>query len=187
LGTDQYIAEITLFAGNFAPRSTALCQGQIMSIQQNTALFSLLGTTYGGNGTSTFALPDMRGSTPQGVGDGPGLTPYVLGEISGTENITLLTSEMPQHTHSLTTTLNASTTKATLQTPVAGSVFGRAVDGTAAGAPLIYCPAGTTTTVTLAEGNATSVVGGSQPVNIQQPYLGLNFLIYTQGIFPSRN
>lgn len=187
MGTDQFIAEITLFAGNFAPRGTALCQGQIMAISQNTALFSLLGTTYGGNGTTTFALPDMRGRAPFGPGQGPGLSDCVLGEQTGSENTTLQQSEMPQHTHSVTTTLNATTTKATLQTPVAGAVFGKPVDGSGSAVPLIYCPAGTSATVPLAEGNFTSVAGGSQPFDIRQPYLGLNFLIYIQGVFPTRN
>src|SRR5690349_13883210 len=100
--SEPFIGEIIMFAGNFAPRGWAFCQGQILSIAQNTALFSILGTTYGGNGQTTFALPDFRGRVPVGQGQGPGLSSYVLGEVSGTESTTLLTTNMPVHNHGLT-------------------------------------------------------------------------------------
>ena len=191
MGTGQYIGEIIIFAGNFAPRGSALCQGQILSIAQNTALFSILGTTYGGNGQTTFALPDLRGRGPVGQGQGPGLSSYSLGQVAGSETTTLTVNQMPAHTHTATatSTLNASTTKATLQTPVAGAVFGKSVDTTGTAVPVIYCPAGTPATVALAgAGTVTnSITGGSQPFSILDPYLCLNFTIYLQGIFPSRN
>ena len=140
MGTSQYIAEITLFAGTFAPRGSSFCQGQILSIQQNSALFSLLGTTYGGNGTQTFALPDLRGRVPIQQGTGPGLSNYQLGQQAGTESTTLNVTNMPAHNH--VATLKASTVKATLQTAAAGVALGRAQDSTGTVAPLIYAPAG---------------------------------------------
>lgn len=188
---EPFIASIIMFGGNFGPRGWALCQGQILSIAQNTALFSLLGTTYGGNGQTTFALPDLRSRVPVGQGQGPGLSSYSLGQQAGTENVTLTTAQMPAHTHTATatSTLNASTTKATLQTPVADAVFGKAVDNVGTAVPLIYCPAGTAATVPLAgAGTVTnSITGGSQPHNNIQPYLCINFIIALEGIFPSRN
>src|SRR4051812_19628298 len=102
--SEPFLAEIMIFAGNFAPRGWAFCNGQILSIAQNTALFSLLGTTYGGNGQTTFALPDLRGRVPIGVGQGPGLSSISLGEVGGTENVTLLTTQMPMHDHTATVT-----------------------------------------------------------------------------------
>lgn len=99
---EGYIAQIILFAGTFAPRGWAFCQGQILSISQNTALFSLLGTTYGGNGQTTFALPDLRGRAPIGTGQGPGLSSISLGQMAGTENVTLLITQLPAHTHTVT-------------------------------------------------------------------------------------
>src|SRR6478672_10112699 len=97
--SEPFLAEIIMFAGNFAPRGWAFCQGQILSIAQNTALFSLLGTTYGGNGQTTFALPDLRGRVPVGTGQGPGLSNYDLGQVSGSESVTLTVSQMPAHNH----------------------------------------------------------------------------------------
>src|SRR4051794_10683767 len=99
--SEPFIGEVIMFAGNFAPRGWALCQGQLLSIAQNTALFSILGTTYGGNGQTTFALPDLRGRVPLGQGQGPGLSSYVLGEVAGNENVTLISTQMPQHNHLL--------------------------------------------------------------------------------------
>src|SRR5512132_2194680 len=103
---DPFIAEIRLFAGNFAPRGWATCDGQLLSIAQNTALFSLLGTTYGGNGQTNFALPDLRGRAAIHQGQGPGLSQYVLGEVGGLENVTLITTQIPAHTHTATVTIN---------------------------------------------------------------------------------
>ena len=164
-----------MFAGNFAPRGWALCQGQILSIAQNTALFSILGTTYGGNGQTTFALPDLRGRVPIQQGDGPGLTPISLGESAGSENVTLTISQMPAHNHLVLANETATTTDPkdgvpsndSRGTPV--TIYADQPDGTQMNPQML------------------STVGGSQPFSIQQPYLGLNFIICTEGIFPSRN
>jgi microcystin-dependent protein len=180
------IAEIRLFAGNFAPRTWAFCAGQILSIAQNTALFSLLGTTYGGNGQTTFALPDFRGRVAVGTGQGPGLPNVVLGEVSGSPTMTLTTNNMPSHNH--LATLNASTVRATAQTPTAGAVLGRATDSAGTAIPFIYSPAGSATSVALGSTSvATGLTGGNQPFSIMQPYLGMNYIICLFGIFPSRS
>lgn len=169
-----YIAAILLFAGNFAPRGWAFCEGQILSIAQNTALFSLLGTTYGGNGQTNFALPDLRGRVPIHQGTGPGLPLYTLGELAGAANITLLTSNMPAHNH----TLNAFSEAGDTSAP-AGALLSNtgALDKE-------YRTAGTGVVMNSA---AIGIAGGSQPVSIMQPYLALNYIIALQGIFPSRN
>jgi microcystin-dependent protein len=180
------IAEIRMFAGNFAPRNWAFCAGQILSIAQNTALFSLLGTTYGGNGQTTFQLPDLRSRVPVGTGQGPGLPNVVLGEISGAPTTTLLIANMPSHNH--TATLNASNVKATTQGPVAGAALGRAQDSTGTVAPLVYTPVSSSPNIALDPASVTTgLTGGSQPFNNLQPYLGMNYIICLFGIFPSRN
>lgn len=193
------IGEIRMFAGNFAPRSWAFCNNQILSIAQNTALFSILGTTYGGNGQTTFALPDLRGRVPVGTGQGPGLASITLGELAGAPTVTLTVNQMPAHNHTATftpgsSTLNAATVKATLQNPTGtGAVLARSVDTAGTGAtPAIYAPSGTATAATLAGVNVAGNVtvnpnGGSQPFSNMQPYLGMNYIICLQGIFPSRN
>jgi microcystin-dependent protein len=172
---EPFIGQITGFAGNFAPRGWALCQGQILSIAQNTALFSILGTTYGGNGQTTFALPDLRGRVPIQEGQGPGLSPYTLGEAGGQENHTLLVTEMPQHNHLIAAT-NAGGNS---QTPIGTFLATDAAGGTAgySGGPANGNMAAT----------AVTLAGGSQPHNNRQPYLCINFIIALQGIFPSRN
>jgi microcystin-dependent protein len=166
---DPFLGEIRLFAGNFAPRSWALCNGQIMSIAQNTALFSLLGTTYGGNGQTTFALPDLRGRVPVHAGQGPGLTNYDLGQQGGTETQTLTTSQIPAHTHALNASSNDETTnRPTNAVPAKGGVY----DGTL--------------NATMNPG-AIGATGASQPHPNVQPYTTLNYIIALEGIFPSRN
>ena len=167
--SEGFIAEIRLFAGSFAPRGWALCNGQILSIAQNTALFSLLGTTYGGNGTTTFALPDLRGRVPVHPGQGPSTSTYNLGQQGGTESETLTTSQMPAHAH----TLNASSNDETTNRP-GGAV--PAKGGVYDSPPNVAMHAG-------AVGNA----GGNQPHNNIQPYTTLNYMICMVGIFPSRN
>ncbi len=173
---DQFLAEIKIFAGNFAPAQWALCNGQLLPISQNTALFSLLGTTYGGDGKTTFALPNLQNSVPIGAGQGPGLTIRDLGEIGGASTVTLLTSEMPAHSH---------------QPKCAVGGGGE----TAPGGNFWSKPPGKTAPPEYSAGTANSVMktgvlastGGDQPHNNMQPYLGLTFIIALQGVFPSRN
>lgn len=201
--SEPFISTIMLWPANFAPRGWAFCYGQILSIAQNTALFSLLGTVYGGNGQTTFALPDLRGRVPLGTGQGPGLAPYSLGEIGGTETITLTTAQMPMHNHAANFTstpglgvsvkLNASENAATTDKPAAGLQLGDAVPNTTR----IYTPTagnqvelgGVVAALTGAVTGTVTVglAGGSLPVPNQQPYLALNYVIALQGIFPSRN
>jgi microcystin-dependent protein len=168
---EGYLAQVIMFAGNFAPRGWAFCQGQILSIAQNTALFSLLGTTYGGNGQTTFALPDFRGRSPVGTGQGPGLSNISLGQVAGTETVTLLPGNLPPHSHSVNGvkgTSDANTPNATL--PANASAYSTQAANAVMNATMI--------------GNGP---GQSQPVPIRNPYLGMNFVICMQGIFPSRN
>ena len=174
---EGYIAEIRLFAGNYAPRAWAFCAGQILSIAQNTALFSILGTTYGGNGVTTFGLPDLRGRVPVGPGQGPGLPDVSQGEIAGVHDVTLTTSNIPAHSHSVS--VNDDTTG--MANTGAGNYLntktesGESVAATGLSLPAVLNPA----TI----GNT----GGNQPFSIMQPYTGLNYIICIQGIFPSRN
>jgi microcystin-dependent protein len=173
---DPFIGEIALVPYNFPPRGWAFCDGQIMSIAQNTALFSLLGTTYGGNGQTTFALPDLRGRVPihVGGGQGPGLSAYVLGEVGGAESVTLLMAQMPAHGHAV----NASTANGTSDNPnnaiMAKNASGVPQYGMAA-PNAIMAPA------------AIAPAGGNQPHENRPPFTGLNYIIALEGIFPSRN
>ena len=177
---DPFVAEIRIFPFNFAPRGWAFCNGQILPISQNTALFSLLGTTYGGNGQTTFALPNLQGRAMVGWGQGPGLSLYALGETAGEPNNTLLTTEMPSHTHAP----NGGTAPnpATVLSPQ-GNVWG--VAGTRR-VPVSLYKAGASTAAAM-NPLALGLAGGSLPHSNMQPYLGLSFIIATQGIFPARN
>ena len=172
---DQWIGEIALVAFNFAPQGWALCDGQLLPISQNTALFALLGTTFGGNGTTTFALPDLRGRAPIHMGQGPGLSSYVIGQTGGAEVVTLLSTQIPQHTHALA----ASTANGTSDTPGATAVLAKNASGVPA-----YGTGVPNTTMAPA---AIGVAGGSQPHENHQPYLTMNYIIALNGIFPSRN
>jgi microcystin-dependent protein len=191
-----FLGSILTAGFNFAPRGYATCSGQILSIAQNTALFSLLGTTYGGNGQTTFALPDLRGRVPVGQGQGPGLSNYSLGQQAGTENTTLVTTQMPQHVHpSPAVSVNAVNVKASEQAPQAGAFLGRGVDTAPSpdSIPEIYVPSGAASGQPLIPlggvnvAGTTGVAGGSQPFSLLQPYLTLMQCIAVQGIFPSRN
>ena len=173
--SEPYIGEIIMFAGNFAPKGWMLCQGQLLSIAQNTALFSILGTTYGGDGVTTFALPDFRGRYPMQQGQGPGLTPRSLGEQGGSESVTLVSTQMPAHNH----TLVCSNAQSDLSIPAA-NVLG-ADQG---GATLNYVAGPLDATMNPA---TIGVAGGSQPHQNMSPFLALNFIIAVQGIYPSRN
>jgi microcystin-dependent protein len=171
---DQFLAEIRIFGCNFAPTGWALCNGQILPISQNTALFSLLGTTYGGNGQSTFALPNMISNAPMHPGQGPGLSLHDLGEQAGSETITLLESEIPAHSHSM----NASTQDGGDSHPQANLL--------AQGIGIAQYIASNTGPFVNLSPNAMPPAGGSLPHNNMMPYLTLNFCIALQGIFPAR-
>jgi len=185
--TDPFIGELKLVSFNYAPRGWALCNGQLLPIQQNQALFSLLGTQYGGNGTTNFALPDLRSRTPLGFGQGPGLSNYVIGQVGGEENHILSITETPQHTHTLAgdTTIAAASNAST---PAAGNSLG-------AGTGLLSNNTQFPLNIYGAAGGATAPqtpatignFGGSQGHENRQPFLVLNWIIALQGIFPSRN
>ena len=176
--SEPYIGQIMMFAGNFAPKGWALCEGQVLSIAQNTALFSILGTTYGGNGQTTFALPDLRGRVPIQPGQGPGLTPHVLGESSGVENVTLTSTQIPAHSHAL----SAHTGPGDAPSPE-GTVPAVTVDPNTQ-QPLNSYSSTPNTTMAAA---SVGLAGGSQPHTNMQPYLCINFIIALEGIFPSRS
>jgi len=169
---DPFVAEIRIFPFNFAPKGWAMCNGQLMPLSQNTALFSLLGTTYGGDGKSNFGLPDLQGNAPMHPGQGQGLSQRFLGEQSGTETVTLLESEMPAHTH----TLRAATSLGDNPNPANHSL---------ARYPNAYQSTVNANLVPMAF-QALSLTGGSLPHNNMQPYLTLNFCIALQGVFPAR-
>ncbi len=172
------LGEIRLFAGNFAPQSWLLCQGQVLSISQYDALYTLLGTTYGGDGVQTFALPNFAGRLATGTGQGPGLSNYVAGEMAGSESVTILTTQLPAHIHSM---------RGNIQ--VGGTPDGSMPEGTysANSGSDIYAeaPSGGMMAAGIVAGN-TSVAGGSQPLPIIQPFLAINVVICTEGVYPSR-
>lgn len=172
--SEPFLGMIIIVPYNFSPRGWAFCNGQILPIAQNTALFSLLGTTYGGNGQTTFALPDLRGRFPNSSGQGPGLSNYSLGQQSGTESTTMTVNQLPGHTHTFaqpcldddaTTGIPTGKVPANSGTNIYGSPSGAAVEA----------------------GGNTGIAGGSQPVPLLNPYLTLNYCIALEGIFPSRN
>ena len=171
---EPILGEIRMFAGNFAPYGWAFCQGQLLPIAQNTALFSLLGTTYGGDGRTTFALPDLRGRAPIGFGQGPGLSYKDLGQQFGTETVTLTTAQMPAHSH----TVNAVTSEGNQNLPT------NSLPANTKTLDKEYSDAASNTTM---KSGMIGITGSSQPVNISQPSLGVNFIIALQGIYPSRN
>jgi microcystin-dependent protein len=191
---DSFISTILIWPPNFAPTGWALCAGQLLAINQNAALFSLVGTTYGGNGTTNFALPDLRSRVPLGAGQGTGLSPYNLGQVGGTENVTLTTSTLAAHTHTATpaglaASTPAVTTGGTTNQPSPSVALAAPTDS--ARNPLnIYSNA--TPNQNLAPGTVTGSItvgqaGGGQPHTNIQPYLGVNYIIALQGIFPSRS
>ena len=188
-----YIATVFIWAPNFAPRNYAYCAGQLMAISQNTALFSLIGTVYGGDGRTTFALPDLRSRIPvgAGMGAGPGLSFYPLGAMAGQENVTLMTTQMPIHNHSAQGEVIAHNTQATSAVPQTGESlanpnFGSGIDATAVNT---YAPPNGAA-VQLAPGSVSVQIGnngGSQPHENRQPFLGISFIIALFGIFPPRS
>ncbi|MGQ7958623.1 phage tail protein [Pseudomonas sp. SP16.1] len=204
--SEPFLGEIRMVGFNFAPQGWAFCQGQIMSIAQNTALFSLLGTMYGGNGQTTFGLPDLQGRSPVGIGQGPGLSPIVQGEMAGTETVTLLTSNMPAHNHALpaenvpvsvtgpvavpVSTTTASVGSPANAVPAAPSSGGRpfAIYNSAQSGTDTLAPFNVTLTGSAAvPANTTGISGSNIPVPLRNPYIGINFVIALQGIFPSHS
>ncbi len=183
--SEPFIGEVRAVGFNFAPRGWALCAGQLMSIAQNTALFSLLGTTFGGDGVTTFGLPDYRGRSPVGMGNGPGLSPISQGEVSGTENTTLLISQMPAHTHVASGAQTASDANATQASP-SGAVPAITVAEDGRTTFFSYDVASNGRASLAAITVTVQPAGGGQPVPIRNPFLGTNFIIATEGIFPSR-
>ncbi|MEJ8303920.1 phage tail protein [Saccharibacillus sacchari] len=174
--SDQFVGEIRIFAGNYAPQDWAFCNGQLLPIASNTALFSLLGTAYGGDGRSTFGLPDLRGRAPLGQGNGAGLTPRTLGESVGSPTVTLLSNQMPLHSHtpqgiSQQGGSNDPTGRYWAQTPGKGPGQVRVK---------LYGPAPDQNM----DPRAINIAGGSQPHNNMQPFVSLNFIIALQGVFP---
>ena len=171
---NPFVGEIRMFAGNFPPVGWAFCDGSLLSISENEVLFVLIGTTYGGDGQVTFALPDLRGRVPVHQGQGPGLSNRVIGQLSGTENVTLIAGQLPAHTH----VLNATATAAASSNGVAGSLTGAVAAGTQ-----IYgsAPGGAPMAA-----SALTSTGGNQPHNNMAPFLSVNFIISLFGIFPSQ-
>jgi len=167
------LGSISMFAGNFAPVGYLLCQGQLLSIQEHAALFSLLGTNYGGDGVQTFGIPDLRGRAAAGQGQGPGLSPYTVGQSGGSVSVTLLLSQIPSHNH----TINAVATTGASSTP-AGNL------PALGGKPDYYSTVSSNTTMSA---SMVGFTGSSTPFSIISPYLVINFIIATVGIFPSRN
>jgi microcystin-dependent protein len=182
--SQPYLGQIESFPYGFAPRGWQFCAGQLLAINQNTALFSLLGTTYGGNGIQTFALPDLRGRVAMGQGNGSGLTPRVIGEVLGEENHTVISNEMPSHTHQLNTAANSNTANNTT-VPSSTVVLGSAT-GSGGLSVFPYAAPPPAPTVVMSP-SAIGMSGGSQPHNNMMPYLGMQFCIALSGIFPSRN
>ena len=210
--SEPFIGEIRMFAGTFAPRGWALCNGQLLAISTNSALFSLLGTTYGGNGTTTFGLPNLQSRTPVGTGTGAGLSNVVLGQVAGVENVNLTTNQLPIHAptatfignaSSVTATVDVATTTATAMVPPAAGATTYLSATTAKAGPTSVAfnglftstaPDSTKSSLGGVHGSVTPAgtvtvnpVGGGQPVGIRNPYLGMNFIIALEGIYPSRN
>jgi microcystin-dependent protein len=176
---DAYLGEIRAFGGDYAPANWAFCEGQLLPISANTALFSLLGVNYGGNGTTNFALPDLRGTVPIGQGQGPGLSPRVVGESGGSASVTLLANEMPAHNH----LANGVTTGGTSNPPTNQVTWAQPNTGGRHPDPVnLYAP----TANTAMSPTALEPAGSSQPHNNMQPFLALRFIICMKGIFPPR-
>lgn len=180
--SDPFIGEIKMFASNFAPRGYSMCNGQIVGIQQNAALFALVGTTYGGNGVSTFGLPNFQGRSPVHWGTGAGLSTIILGEMAGTESVTLLSTQMPVHAHAVS--LAVSTEAASSDAPLANSFIGVAADSGSAAVNIYSTSKGAG--VNLAP-QMSAASGGSLPVGIRNPFVAVSFIIALVGEYPTRN
>ncbi|MEM7054292.1 MAG: tail fiber protein [Pseudomonadota bacterium] len=172
--SEPFVAEIRIFAGNFAPRGWAFCDGQLLPIAQNTALFSLIGTTYGGDGRSTTALPDLQGRVPMHPGRGPGLTSRRLGQRGGVETVSLSEAQMPNHTHSMTAETEA------------GESLNPSNNSLARSGGAFSYQQNTTSNLVSLDSRALPNTGGSQPHNNLQPFIAMNFIIALVGLYPSR-
>jgi microcystin-dependent protein len=179
---NPFLGQISVLGCNFAPQGWALCQGQLLAIAQNTALFSLLGTNFGGNGTTNFALPDLRSRAPIGFGQGPGLSAYVMGQVGGQETVSITAPTYPTHSHALF----AAASTASGNTP-GGLIEAEGQSASRGGSVNLALYSGSGTGTTLATAALTTAVGGNQPHNNLQPYLALNFCIALQGVFPARS
>ena len=179
--SEPFLGEIRMVGFNFNPRGWALCTGQLLPIAQNSALFALLGTTFGGNGSVTFGLPDFRGRSPVGMGNGPALTPIVQGEMAGVEQVSLLQSNMPMHTHQIavageaTGSVNTPTTANNVLGASGGGQGQASIWSTALNSPVLLNP------------TQVGTAGNSLPFAVRNPFLGTNFIIALDGVFPSRN
>ena len=187
-----FIGMIIMVPFTFAPRGWALCDGQLLPISQNTALFSLLGTTFGGNGQTTFALPDLRGRVPNHAGQGPGLSLFTLGQAAGSESVTLALTQMPIHTHAITLGTLAAAANVKSGPGNAASPVGNVPAGEAAGVTATYSSVAPDAamragSISLTGTPAAAAAGAGLPFDIHQPYLTLNFCIALAGIFPSRS
>lgn len=179
---DEYIGVVKMFAGNFAPKGWAFCQGQILPIAQYTAVFSLLGTVYGGNGSTTFALPNLGGRVPVGTGQSPGAGNCANGQIGGAESVTLLQTEMPAHNHQVMANSNAGTTNNPEGKVPAAAQFQEERDK-----PIIAVNAyADNSSGSIMNSQTLAPAGGNQPHNNMQPYLGMNYIICLEGIYPPR-
>lgn len=177
------IGYVTGFAGNFAPKNWAFCQGQIINIASNTALFSILGTVYGGNGTTTFALPDLRGRAIVGVGSGPGLSPYSLGQMGGSETSTLNISQLPAHIHPVNLTLQPGSSDTGSSATPGGNVFATPSSGNN-----LFNSGGANTNMPAFSGALSlAPTGGNQPYSNLRPVLGVNYIVCMFGVYPARN
>jgi microcystin-dependent protein len=182
---NPYLANVTMFAGNFAPRGWMFCQGQLLAIAQNDALFALIGTTYGGDGITTFALPDFRGRKAVHPGTGAGLSTIVLGQVSGTPSVTMAPGNVPIHTHTVVNialTPQGSSVAGTQNTP--NNNYPAPKPGTNA---FSTASSGTVLGTATSSANTPASPAGGVPIDITQPYLAVNFIIAVEGIFPSRN
>jgi microcystin-dependent protein len=176
--SEPFIGEIRMFGGNFAPKDWAFCNGQVLAISSNTALFSILGTMYGGNGTTTFGLPNLQGAAPLHAGQGPGLTPRAIGEPGGVAQVTLVTPELPSHTHAVMADPAAEAKQASPVAHVAG------VAGELRAAAKIYSDI--TSGLQPMNAQVLAPAGGNQPHNNMPPYLAVSFIISLRGLFPPR-
>jgi microcystin-dependent protein len=182
--SEPFLSQIEIFGFNFAPRGWAICSGQTLSIQQNTAVFALLGTTYGGNGTTNFQLPDLRSRIPVGFGQGRGLSNYVLGEVGGTETVTLLQNQIATHSHLINADSSATTT--TTNVPSSSVTLGRS-SGTASGSSFAVNIYNTGSAPTTLSSETVGFTGQNQAHSNLMPTLCMNYCICLFGIFPSRN